>query len=47
MARPGMDRLLAELRARRLCRFVVWRLDRLVARRKGKTWGGSEKGWHG
>ena len=107
MDRPGMDRLLVELRAGRLCRIVVWRLDRLgrttrglcqlfeelqekkvdlvslkngfslsspagrlharilasvaeyeteiraervhagqqVARRKGKTWGGSEKGW--
>ena len=107
MDRPGMDRLLVELRAGRLCRIVVWRFDRLgrttrglcqlfeelqekkvdlvslkdgfslaspagrlharilasvaeyeteiraervhagqqVARRKGKTWGGSEKGW--
>jgi DNA invertase Pin-like site-specific DNA recombinase len=107
MDRPGMERLLIELRAGRLCRIVVWRLDRLgrttqglcqlfdelqerkvdlvslkdgfslsspagrlharilasvaeyetevraervhagqeVARRKGKTWGGSEKGW--
>lgn len=107
MNRPGMDRLLAELRAGRLSRIVVWRLDRLgrttqglcqlfdelqerkvdlvslkdgfslsspagrlharilasvaeyetevrgerihagqeVAKRKGKTWGGSEKGW--
>ena len=107
MDRPGMERLLVELRAGRLCRIVVWRLDRLgrttrglcqlfeelqekkvdlvslkdgfslsspagrlharilasvaeyeteiraervhagqeVARRKGKTWGGSEKGW--
>ena len=107
MDRPGMDRLLTELRAGRLCRIVVWRLDRLgrttrglcqlfeelqekkvdlvslkdgfslaspagrlharilasvaeyeteiraervhagqqVARRNGKTWGGSEKGW--
>jgi DNA invertase Pin-like site-specific DNA recombinase len=107
MDRPGMERLLLELRAGRLCRIVVWRLDRLgrttqglcqlfdelqerkvdlvslkdgfslsspagrlharilasvaeyeteiraervhagqeVARRKGKTWGGSEKGW--
>ena len=107
MNRPGMDRLLVALRAGRLCRIVVWRLDRLgrttqglcqlfdelqerkvdlvslkdgfslsspagrlharilasvaeyeteiraervhagqeVARRKGKTWGGSEKGW--
>jgi DNA invertase Pin-like site-specific DNA recombinase len=107
MDRPGMERLLAQLRAGRLCRIVVWRLDRLgrttrglcqlfedlqektvdlvslkdgfslsspagrlharilasvaeyeteiraervhagqqVARGKGKTWGGSEKGW--
>jgi DNA invertase Pin-like site-specific DNA recombinase len=107
MDRPGMERLLIELRAGRLSRIVVWRLDRLgrttqglcqlfdelqerkvdlvslkdgfslsspagrlharilasvaeyeteiraervhagheVARRKGKTWGGSEKGW--
>src|SRR6516225_1063166 len=107
MDRPGMERLLAELRAGRLARIVVWRLDRLgrttrglcqlfaelrerrvdlvslkdgfsldspagrlharilasvaeygteiraervhagqqVARRKGKTWGGSDKGW--
>ena len=104
---PGMTKLLDELRAGRLCRIVVWRLDRLgrptrglcqlfddlrerkvdlvsikdgfsldspagrlharilasvaeyetevrrervlagqdVARRKGKSWGGSEKGW--
>jgi DNA invertase Pin-like site-specific DNA recombinase len=107
MDRPGMERLLAELRAGRISRVVVWRLDRLgrttrglcqlfeelqekkvdlvslkdgfslaspagrlharilasvaeyetevraervhagqlVARGKGKTWGGSEKGW--
>jgi DNA invertase Pin-like site-specific DNA recombinase len=107
MDRPGMDKLLVELRAGRLARIVCWRLDRLgrttrglcqlfeelqekkvdlvsikdgfslaspagrlqarilasvaefenevrrervlagqqVARRKGKTWGGSEKGW--
>jgi DNA invertase Pin-like site-specific DNA recombinase len=107
MDRPGMSKLNEELRAGRLCRIVVWRLDRLgrttrglcqlfdelrerkvdlvslkdgfsldspagrlharilasvaeyetevrrervlagqqVARRKGKTWGGSEKGW--
>jgi DNA invertase Pin-like site-specific DNA recombinase len=107
MDRPGMSKLNDELRAGRLCRIVVWRLDRLgrttrglcqlfdelrerkvdlvslkdgfslsspagrlharilasvaeyeteirrervlagqqVARRKGKTWGGSEKGW--
>jgi DNA invertase Pin-like site-specific DNA recombinase len=107
MDRPGMTRLLDELRDGRLCRIVVWRLDRLgrttrglcqlfddlrerkvdlvslkdgfsldspagrlharilasvaeyetevrrervlagqqVAKRKGKTWGGSEKGW--
>lgn len=105
--RPGMNRLLEQLQAGRLCRIVVWRLDRLgrttrglcqlfgelqekkidlvslrdgfslsspagrlharilasvaeyeteirrertlagqqVARRKGKTWGGSDKGW--
>jgi DNA invertase Pin-like site-specific DNA recombinase len=107
MARPGMDKLLVELRAGRLARIVVWRLDRLgrttrglchlfeelqekkvdlvsikdgfslaspagrlharilasvaeyenevrrerilagqhVARKSGKTWGGSKKGW--
>ena len=107
MNRPGMDKLLAALRSGKLCRIVVWRLDRLgrttkglcqlfdelcergvdlvslkdgfslespagrlharilasvaeyeteiraervaagqtAARRKGKTWGGSEKGW--
>ena len=107
MDRPGMERLLTELRAGRLDRIAVWRLDRLgrttrglcqlfeelrerrvdlvslkdgfsldspagrlharilasvaeyeteiraervhagqqVARRKGKTWGGSDKGW--
>jgi DNA invertase Pin-like site-specific DNA recombinase len=107
MNRPGMDRLIEGLRAGRLERIVVWRLDRLgrttkglcqlfdelterkvdlvslkdrfslaspagrlharilasvaeyetevraervtagqaVARRKGKTWGGSKKGW--
>jgi DNA invertase Pin-like site-specific DNA recombinase len=107
MNRPGMDRLIEELRAGRVERIVVWRLDRLgrttkglcqlfdelaerkvdlvslkdcfslaspagrlharilasvaeyetevraervaagqaVARRKGKTWGGSKKGW--
>jgi DNA invertase Pin-like site-specific DNA recombinase len=107
MDRPGMTKLLDELRAGRLCRIVVWRLDRLgrttrglcqlfddlgerkvdlvsikdgfsldspagrlharilasvaeyetevrrervlagqdVARCKGKTWGGSQKGW--
>lgn len=107
MDRPGMTKLMDELRAGRLCRIVVWRLDRLgrttrglcqlfddlrerkvdlvsikdgfsldspagrlharilasvaeyetevrrervlagqdVARRKGKNWGGSEKGW--
>jgi DNA invertase Pin-like site-specific DNA recombinase len=107
MNRPGMDRLIEELRAGRLERIVVWRLDRLgrttkglcqlfdelterkvdlvslkdsfslaspagrlharilasvaeyetevraervaagqaVARRKGKKWGGSKKGW--
>ena len=107
MDRPGMERLLMELRAGRLDRIAVWRLDRLgrttrglcqlfeelrerrvelvslkdgfsldspagrlharilasvaeyeteiraervhagqqVARRKGKTWGGSDKGW--
>ena len=107
MNRPGMDKLLVELRVGRLARIVVWRLDRLgrttrglchlfeelqekkvdlvsikdgfslaspagrlharilasvaeyenevrrerilagqhVARKKGKKWGGSEKGW--
>ena len=107
MNRPGMDKLLAALRSGKLCRIVVWRLDRLgrttkglcqlfdelcergvdlvslkdgfslaspagrlharilasvaeyetevraervaagqaAARRNGKTWGGSEKGW--
>jgi DNA invertase Pin-like site-specific DNA recombinase len=107
MDRPGMSRLQEELRAGRLCRITVWRLDRLgrttrglcqlfeelrerrvdlvslkdgfslaspagrlharilasvaeyeteiraervhsgqqVARKKGKTWGGSDKGW--
>jgi DNA invertase Pin-like site-specific DNA recombinase len=107
MKRPGMDRLMEQLRAGRLERIVVWRLDRLgrttkglcqlfdelterkvdlvslkdgfslasaagrlharilasvaeyeteiraervaagqaVARRNGKTWGGSKKGW--
>jgi DNA invertase Pin-like site-specific DNA recombinase len=107
MERPGMDRLLTELRAGKVERIVVWRLDRLgrttrglcqlfdelterkidlvslkdgfslaspagrlharilasvaeyetevraervaagqaVARRKGKRWGGSKKGW--
>jgi DNA invertase Pin-like site-specific DNA recombinase len=107
MVRPGMDKLLVELRAGRLARIVVWRLDRLgrttrrlsqlfeelqekkvdlvsikdgfslasragrlharilasvaeyenevrrervlagqkVARKKGRTWGGSRKGW--
>lgn len=107
MDRPGMDKLLADLRAGKVDRIVVWRLDRLgrttrglcqlfdelgerkvdlvsmkdgfslaspagrlharilasvaeyetevraervaagqaVAKRKGKTWGGSKKGW--
>ena len=107
MNRPGMDKLLASLHSGKLCRIVVWRLDRLgrttkglcqlfdelcersvdlvslkdgfslespagrlharilasvaeyeteiraervaagqdAARRNGKTWGGSEKGW--
>jgi DNA invertase Pin-like site-specific DNA recombinase len=107
MNRPGMDKMLAALRSGKLCRIVVWRLDRLgrttkglcqlfdelcergvdlvslkdgfslespagrlharilasvaeyeteiraervaagqaAARRNGKTWGGSEKGW--
>ena len=107
MARPGMDRLMEDLRTGKVARIVVWRLDRLgrttkglcqlfdelcernvdlislkdgfslaspagrlharilasvaeyetecraervhagqqVARRKGKTWGGSKKGW--
>lgn len=107
MSRPGMDRLMDDLRASKVSRIVVWRLDRLgrttkglcqlfdelcernvdlislkdgfslaspagrlharilasvaeyetecraervhagqqVARRNGKTWGGSKKGW--
>jgi len=107
MNRPGMDKMMAALRSGKLCRIVVWRLDRLgrttkglcqlfdelcertvdlvslkdgfslaspagrlharilasvaeyetevraervaagqaAARRNGKTWGGSEKGW--
>jgi DNA invertase Pin-like site-specific DNA recombinase len=35
MDRPGMDRLLVELRAGRLCRIVVWRLDRLGRTTRG------------
>jgi DNA invertase Pin-like site-specific DNA recombinase len=35
MTRPGMDRLLAELRAGRLCRIVCWRLDRLGRTTRG------------
>ena len=35
MDRPGMERLLVELRAGRLCRIVVWRLDRLGEPPKG------------
>jgi DNA invertase Pin-like site-specific DNA recombinase len=35
MVRPGMDRLLTELRAERLSRIVVWRLDRLGRTTRG------------
>src|SRR5271165_3316758 len=35
MDRPGMDRLLVELRAGRLSRIVVWRLDRLGRTTRG------------
>jgi hypothetical protein len=35
MERPGMDRLLVELRAGRLNRIVVWRLDRLGRTTRG------------
>src|SRR6516165_169660 len=35
MDRPGMERLLAELRAGRLARIVVWRLDRLGRTTRG------------
>jgi DNA invertase Pin-like site-specific DNA recombinase len=35
MERPGMDRLLVELRAGHLCRIVVWRLDRLGRTTRG------------
>jgi len=35
MNRPGMDRLVEQLRAGRLERIVVWRLDRLGRRTKG------------
>lgn len=35
MTRPGMDRLMNELRAGRIERIVVWRLDRLGRTTKG------------
>ena len=35
MNRPGMDKLLAALRSGKLCRIVVWRLDRLGRTTKG------------
>lgn len=35
MNRPGMDSLLEQLRAGKLCRIVVWRLDRLGRTTKG------------
>ena len=35
MDRPGMTRLLDGLRAGRLCRIVVWRLDRLGRTTRG------------
>jgi DNA invertase Pin-like site-specific DNA recombinase len=35
MTRPGMDKLLAELRAGKIERIVVWRLDRLGRTTKG------------
>lgn len=35
MARPGLDKLLTELRAGNLARVVVWRLDRLGRTAKG------------
>ena len=35
MARPGMDRLLADLRAGAVTQVVVWRLDRLGRTAKG------------
>jgi DNA invertase Pin-like site-specific DNA recombinase len=35
MNRPGMDKLMDALRAGRICRIVVWRLDRLGRTTKG------------
>jgi hypothetical protein len=35
MNRPGMGKLLAALRSGKLCRIVVWRLDRLGRTTKG------------
>ena len=35
MTRPGMDRLLADLRAGKVERIVVWRLDRLGRTTRG------------
>jgi DNA invertase Pin-like site-specific DNA recombinase len=35
MNRPGMDKLLCALRSGKLCRIVVWRLDRLGRTTKG------------
>jgi len=35
MNRPGMDKMLAALRSGKLCRIVVWRLDRLGRTTKG------------
>ena len=35
MARPGLDQLLADLRAGKLTKIVVWRLDRLGRTAKG------------
>ena len=35
MNRPGMDKMLASLRTGKLCRIVVWRLDRLGRTTKG------------
>ena len=35
MNRPGMDKMLAALRSGKVCRIVVWRLDRLGRTTKG------------
>ena len=37
MDRPGMERLLTDLRAGKVERIVVWRLDRLGGRRGGSA----------